>query len=275
MAIRSILVAFNGSPGSESALRAALSLARDSDATVTGVLAHGVARARNHLAPWLTQELDQMIARQEAEARAGIEARFRGIVGEADRDRAAFVDVTADPTAAISDFARTYDLVCMGRYEAEAGAEHFAPSPDVVALQCGRPVLITPPDRDCAAHFASAVLAWDGKRAAARAMGDAVALLAPGARITVVSVGEDEADYRRPHRDPVTQLSRHGFDATFRLLPASRRGVADALLSAVSEVGAEMMVMGAYEHSKFSEDLIGGVTAHVLRHAKTPVLMAH
>ncbi len=275
MAIRSILAAFNGAPSAESALRAALSLAREREAFVTGVLAHGVARARAHLSPWLTDELDRMIARQEAEAREAIESKFWEIVGADMKDHAAFADVAADPSAAVADYARAADLVCIGRYEAQAGAEHYAPSPDVVALQCGRPVLITPPDCACAARFASAVIAWDGKRAAARALGDAIHLLAPGAAVRVVSVGDDETAYRREHRDPVTQLGRHGFDAEFKLLSAHRKGIAQALLDAVADAGAEMLVMGAYEHSKFSEDLLGGVTAHVLRHAPTPVLMAH
>jgi nucleotide-binding universal stress UspA family protein len=275
MAIKSILAPFNGAPSARSALALSMALARRRDAAVTGVLAHGVARARSQLAPWLTEELDRVIAQQEETARADIARMFWETVGEAERDRAAFVDVTGDPTAAVVDFARTYDLVVIGRFDAEAGAEHFAPSPDVVALQCGRPVLIVPPEYEGDGGFGHAVLAWDGKRAAARALGDAIHLLPEGAKVTVVSIGEDEAPYRREHRDPVAQLRRHGFDAEFVLITAGRRGIADALLDAVGKVGASLMIMGAYEHSKFSEDLIGGVTARVLRSAGVPTLMAH
>ena len=275
MAIKSILAAFNGEPTARAALALAVHLAHQRDAHLTGVLAHGVARARSQLAPWLTEELDRVIQSREAEARKDIARRFWEIVGEADKSRAAFFDVTGDPTAAMVDFARTYDLVVMGRFEVEAGAEHFAASPDVVALQCGRPVLIAPPEHEGGADFNRAVLAWDGKRAAARALGDAIHLLPPKARVTVVSVGESEDAYRRPERDPVEQLRRHGFDADFKLLAASRRGIADALLAAADEAGADLMVMGAYEHSKFSEDLIGGVTARVLKGATVPTLMAH
>jgi nucleotide-binding universal stress UspA family protein len=275
MAIKSILAPFNGAPSARSALALAMALAHKRDAVVTGVLAHGVARARSQLAPWLTEELDRVIQQQEETARADIARQFWETVGAADKHRAAFVDVTGDPTGAIVDFARTYDLVVIGRFEAEAGHEHFAPSPDVVALQCGRPVLIVPPEYEGDGAFAHAVLAWDGKRAAARALGDAIHLLPPGGKVTVVSIGDYEESYRREHRDPVMQLRRHGFDADFRLISAGRRGVAEALLGACQDVGASLMVMGAYEHSKFSEDLIGGVTARVLRSAGVPSLMAH
>ncbi|TVQ52615.1 MAG: hypothetical protein EA355_14790 [Rhodobacteraceae bacterium] len=276
MAIKSILVAFNGAPASRSALALAVSLAAEREAQVTGVLAHGVARARSSMAPWLTSELDTMLGQKEAEIRAEIARAFWEAAG-GERPGVSFVDVTGDPTGAVVDFARTYDIVVMGRFEQEAGAEHFAPSPDVVALQSGRPVLITPPDCADFSSASRAVLAWDGKRASARALADAVHVLPAGAHVTVVSVGdeEDEEDYRRAHRDPVAQLRRHGFDAEFLMIPARRRAIGEALLSTCAEIGAGLLIMGAYEHSKFSEDLIGGVTARVLRDSPIPVLMAH
>jgi nucleotide-binding universal stress UspA family protein len=276
MAIKSILAAFNGTPSSRSALALAVALAAEREAHVTGVLAHGVARARSSMAPWLTSELDHMLGQQEAAARADIAGQFWAAAG-GERAGFAFLDVTGDPTSVVSDVARTYDIVVMGRFEQEAGAEHFAPSPDVVALQSGRPVLIVPPGHHDLAGASRAVLAWDGKRASARALADAVHVLPAGAHVTVVSVGdeEDEADYRREHRDPVIQLRRHGFEAEFLMIPPRRRAIGEALLSTCAEVGASLLVMGAYEHSKFSEDLIGGVTARVLREAPLPVLMAH
>lgn len=276
MAIKSILVAFNGTPASQSALGLAMALAAEREAQVTGVLAHGVARARSSMAPWLSTELDHMLGQQEATARAEIAGQFWQAAG-GERPGVAFVDVTGDPTGAVVDFARTYDIVVMGRFEQEAGAEHFAPSPDVVALQSGRPVLIVPPGQVDLSKASRAMLAWDGKRASARALADAVHVLPAGAHVTVVSVGdeEDENDYRREHRDPVAQLRRHGFAAEFLMIPPRRRAIGEALLSTCADVGAGLLVMGAYEHSKFSEDLIGGVTARVLREAPMPVLMAH
>jgi nucleotide-binding universal stress UspA family protein len=163
----------------------------------------------------------------------------------------------------------------MGRWDDSVGPMNFAPSPSVVALQSGRPVVITPPGPSQRPFGDGAVLAWDGKRASARALADAMPLLTPGAPVTVLSIGADEAHLRGPGRDPVEQLRRHGFDARFRLKPAGREGIAATLLGEVEALGAGVLVMGAYEHSKFGEDLIGGVTATILAEARVPVLMAH
>jgi nucleotide-binding universal stress UspA family protein len=275
MTIRSVLVAYNGAPAADAALALAFDLASHDAAQVVGMLAHGAGRARLQLASWLTAELDRMVAKQEAEARAEIEARFWKAVPTAAKDRAAFLDVAADPDETILNYAHTYDVVAIGRADESFGPAHFAASPSVIALECGRPVLIAPPGPPVRPLSAGAVLAWDGKRASARAMADAMTVLPRGARVTVVSIGEDEARLRGPHRDPVEHLRRHGFDASFRLKPAARGGVAATLLGEVEALGAGLLVMGAYEHSKFGEDLVGGVTATILNGAPTPVLMAH
>lgn len=275
MAVKSVLIAFNGTPAAVSALRLALGFRASDGAHVTGVLAHGATRGHAQIAPWLTGELQRMIAVQEDEARAGVAAAFWEGVGEGDRSDVAFLDVAGDPTLSVIELARTRDLVVMGRYDPNAGAEHFAPSPDVVALQGGRPVIVVPPGHQPAPPFRNAVIAWDGRRAAARAMTDAFALLPRDARVTIVAVGEDESAFRGADRDPVAQARRHGLDAAFRLMPPGRQQVAEALLAVCAEIGADLLVMGAYEHSKFSEDIIGGVTTRVLRTAPLPVLLAH
>lgn len=275
MTIRSVLVAYNGTPAADAALALALELGVKNAAQVTGVLAHGASRARVNLASWITAELDRMVAKQEAEARAEIERRFWEAAPSAAKERIAFLDIAAEPTNAILEYAHTYDVVMMGRWDDSAGPMNFAPSPSVVALQAGRPVIIVPPGPSVRPFGAGAVVAWDGKRASARALADAMPLLTPGAKVTVISIGESEAHLRGPHRDPVEQLRRHGFEAAFRLTPASREGIAATLLGEVETLGAGVLVMGAYEHSKFGEDLIGGVTATILAEARVPVLMAH
>jgi len=70
-------------------------------------------------------------------------------------------------------------------------------------------------------------------------------------------------------------LRRHGIEAEAMVRPADRGGVARTLMEVCQEVGAGLLVMGAYEHSKFSEDILGGVTRDIFDEAPLPVLMSH
>ena len=73
----------------------------------------------------------------------------------------------------------------------------------------------------------------------------------------------------------MTLLERHGVHAVSLHVPRDRRGVARIIDEAAQQVGAELLVMGAFEHSKFSQDLFGGVTHEILKSARIPVLMSH
>ena len=73
----------------------------------------------------------------------------------------------------------------------------------------------------------------------------------------------------------MNHLRRHGCAATLHHKPKASAKIADTILNTALETGAEMVVMGAYEHAKFAEDLFGGVTHSILANAKIPLLLAH
>ena len=132
-----------------------------------------------------------------------------------------------------------------------------------------------PPDYRTARLGDHAAVAWDGKRSAARALADAMLILENKARVTVVTVGARPPAPAPEGRDLMAHLARHGTPAEALHVAPEGRTVGRALLDACAGIGAGLLVMGAYEHSKFGEDLIGGVTNEVMRRAPIPVLMAH
>ncbi|GEM_PF-1771622 len=75
--------------------------------------------------------------------------------------------------------------------------------------------------------------------------------------------------------DVIAYLGRHGIEAQWLHRDAGRRRITHTLLDVCAEVGADMLSMGAYEHSKFTEDLLGGVTRDILTDARLPVMMSH
>lgn len=275
MPLKSILVAFSGDVSSCSALDFALRLQTRYHAHVTGVVWHGPLPLESRHRAFLSKDVATMLTGRADEAAQRIGAEFaEQVAGFGNPDNATFIDLHEVETFSLPRQARAYDLVVMTRHAAEVGREHAEIRPDVVALRSGRPV-ITVPDDYTAQVPAHLVLAWDGKRAAARALGDLLNVMPGTEKVTVVSVAKKPEPKPEAGDDVVAYLARHGVEAEWVHRDAGRRRITHTLLDFCAEVGADMLAMGAYEHSKFSEDLLGGVTRDILSDARLPVMMSH
>ena len=274
MAIKSILAAYSGDAQGSAGLKLALHMARKYDAHLTGVVWHGPSVLESRYRAYMNQDVLDILTQRDAETVAEIRSDFETRIA-AEGVRASFLDLQGHSDFSLADCARGYDIVVMGRRAAEAGREHFTARPDVVALRSGRPLILVPGSYDLPALNEHALVAWDGKRAAARALGDAMHILETKDKVTVLTVGDESAAPRLPGDGVMTLLERHGIAAEHLVRPAGRGGIAQTLLAACKEVDAGLLVMGAYEHSKFSEDLLGGVTRDIFDHATVPVLMSH
>jgi nucleotide-binding universal stress UspA family protein len=93
--------------------------------------------------------------------------------------------------------------------------------------------------------------------------------------VAILSVGRDAEDIEERSEELITHLARHGLNATKELLTQTTLTPAEAALSRVADLGADLMVMGAYGHSRLRETILGGMTRDILRHMTVPVLMAH
>jgi nucleotide-binding universal stress UspA family protein len=147
-----------------------------------------------------------------------------------------------------------------------------------VLLSTGRPTLVVPRSgrTDLAADLA--IIGWSGKREAARAAFDSLPLLKRARKVRIVWV-DPEMEYPHPGSLPgaelATVLSRHGIDAAVKPISTGGRDAGETLLTAVADSGAELLVMGAYGHSRLSEMILGGATKSVLKGMRCPVLFSH
>jgi nucleotide-binding universal stress UspA family protein len=128
----------------------------------------------------------------------------------------------------------------------------------------GRPLVLAPRD-GTAALPRRALIAWDGTHAAARAMQDALALLAPGSEAIVARVTDDKAlRMDQSGIEAAHHLSRHGLKASFREIPRDGRDIYDALVSTATKADCDLIVAGAVRHSPIHELIYGSVTGRVL-----------
>ncbi|MEM8956851.1 MAG: universal stress protein [Pseudomonadota bacterium] len=270
--MKSIVVAFDGTQGACAALRYASALAGPGGGYVTAVLAHASTESYAAQGNWIPSEVRQILGevndRIVGEAKAAFEAEAATLdLG----DRLAFEALPGRVDDVLARRARASDLLVAPRPTGEADIRMLQ-HPDQIALRSGRPLLIIPADAVPNHAPARTVIAWDGKRAAARALADALPLLAPGSEVTLLTVGPLVPSV--PSEVILTHLSRHGFDARQLTRPADG-SIANTLIAYCDETRPELLVLGAYEHSKFQVELMGGATTEVLRRADLPVLMSH
>lgn len=141
----------------------------------------------------------------------------------------------------------------------------------------GRPVIIVPAAPEKLTLKGTIVAAWDGSAEAARAINDALIFLKPAARV-VLLVGvtaDDGAERTPPTDDMVAHLKRHGVKAEAMRVKVSEGDVGRLLLTTAKDLGADLLVMGAFHHSRWREFILGGVTLTVLEQATIPLFMAH
>jgi nucleotide-binding universal stress UspA family protein len=147
-----------------------------------------------------------------------------------------------------------------------------------VALSAGRPVLVVPhfgPPRNLGSNV---LVAWNASREASRAVNDAMPFLRRANKVTVLAVDPQrggDAHREIPSADIALHLSRHGVKPEAAQVAAPEIEAGEIILSQASRLGANLIVIGAYGHSRFREYIFGGVTRHLLRHMTVPVLMSH
>lgn len=145
-------------------------------------------------------------------------------------------------------------------------------------FQAGRPVLFVPPDVKVTLRPKTILLAWDSRPSAAHAARDALEMMrmAQSVHVTMVDpVAASRVSGDEPGADIATYLARHGINVSVDTLPSSGRFVVETLHRHAVDINADMIVMGAYGHSKLLQLILGGVTKSMFKEAKFPILMAH
>lgn len=147
-----------------------------------------------------------------------------------------------------------------------------------VLRTCRLPTLILPPGWNHDARFSRVLVAWDGSAEATRAIHAALPFLQGARRIVLLDGGRPhgpEDECYLPHFEPFVYMSRHGVEADPMCVDVAARTAGAALLKKAEQVGADLLVMGAYGHSPLRDRAIGGATRQVLEHAQIPVFLQH
>jgi len=174
--------------------------------------------------------------------------------------------------------ARRADLSIVTRAARPASDRARADLLDAVLFGSGRPVLLMPPDWRGERLFDTVVIGWDAKREAARAVHDALPLLALARDVVIATVDAKPSSSGHgatPGKDLAAHLARHGVSVRVNNVDGMGRSDGRALLDCAIAVGADMLVLGAYGHGRAEQWLLGGVTRELTLNSPIPLFMSH
>jgi nucleotide-binding universal stress UspA family protein len=215
---------------------------------------------------------------------AEAEARSRAVGGELSRHVATIVNrlsvplwqetFASHPAAAgelLAVAAQTHDMTLMP-IDGEAGEQKAVA--EAILFQSGGPVVLFG-THDAPVHLEVVVSAWDGHRAAARALRDALPLLEKANRVILLTVTDDKPIAEASVAAARHFLAQHGIEAVHEQIARGDREIGDALQEAALTRDAGLLVMGGYGHNRLREFVLGGATQRVLSDVRLPILMSH
>jgi nucleotide-binding universal stress UspA family protein len=235
----------------------------------------GVAARHIAVPPYFEMPPDGVASIIEIEERTAaedigkVEALFRRVVGA--RERIEWRHALTPATDYVLQQARAADLIVVGLPGRDGRAlGSMGPDGGDLVMDVGRPVLFVPPHIDNLSAK-RIVVGWKDSREARRAAWDGLPFLKRAEKVFVVSVDvdNDSAD------DVARYLGCHGVEACVLVRPGSTSTVADEIVRIAEQEGADLIVCGAYGHSRMREWIFGGVTRDLLDHAPLCCLMTH
>lgn len=273
MAYKDILVHVGGTAYAERA-RVAAQLAEAHGAHVVGLHVTQPPDVPPYVEAQLTAEVllaqERFAAEDREKSKAAFDAAMKGATVSAE-----WRAVEGDAVDVLQLHGRHADLVVLGQTDPDAPATVNLNFAGRVVLSLGRPVLTVPYVGKFETLGERVLVAWDGSRTAARALGDALPLLQMAKAVSVLSLDPDESHAAMAGVDIAGHLARHGVNVEAQHMRSGEIGAGAALLSRAADFGADMLVMGAYGHARWRELVLGGVTEHMLDHMTVPVFMSH
>lgn len=274
MALKDLLVCLDPHPSVDARVKLAVALARRDGAHIVGLHVVPPSPMPAYYTPE-TVEISQNLRKKAADSfkrsvgrkfndtlrREGLQGELRIVEGEVDEDATLH--------------ARYADLAILGQPDPDRPFES-AVSPDHVVLYSGRPALVVPYIGFSGTVGERVIVAWNAGREASRAVNDALPLLTRAKVVRILAINPERAGTHGEEigADIALHLARHGVKTDVSVL-GSDIGEPDMLLSQAADFSADLIVMGAYGHSRARELILGGMTRHLLHHMTVPVFMSH
>ncbi|SCY97229.1 universal stress protein [Microvirga guangxiensis] len=277
--IRDVMVHLDGSPEDEIRLEYGQTLASGEGAHLIGIFTNllpdlSTAMPFDGGAAAVVQivtELEQQ-ARKDGDATAGrLADRITRLPVPTELRR--FDETFGTMSIRVAEQARYADLFVATRPYGAGDTPVWLDLVEAVLFGSGRGLLVVPPGHRQSGPVRTVLVAWNGSREAARALGEGLGFIQDAARTVVLMI--DPKGNALMGQDIERHLARHGVTAEIVAVESRGRRVADVVLDEARRVSADLVVMGGYGHTRLREQVFGGATLDMLTISDRPVLLAH
>jgi len=279
MAIKDLLVAYDGNEASQKAVQFAVQMAKKYDASVTGLHIYRTEKYESHVRRWIPENVLKTVRQAEQDVEASIESQFHKQVEESGLGgKAKWISTEGVPDVLMPRYVRYFDMLILGQFTDVEHTRSGTLNAEELLLRSGKPLIVVPKSYQVRPFNEEAVVAWDGSRSAARALTDAMQILETKEKLDVlrlISSDEDESKRVLPEHDLIAHLQAHGINANLVQLKTGRGAAGQTILKHCEETQPDVLVMGAYGRGKFGTILFGSTAQHVLKNMVVPVFMSH
>ncbi len=276
--IKDIILHLERDPARDFVRDFAASIADRFTAHLTGVSFAFTANIPNYVMPdFPASVLANLVTESETAARGAID-RFELAMKRSglSAEPRLVLQSESGPARSFSGMARHFDLSIMMQSEHDSGVNNDVLI-EATLFDSGRPLIVVPYIQQDELKLDRVVCCWDGSRAAARAINDALPLLGKANVVELLIVENEKTAKERVIRGAEIgrHLARHNLKVEVRALPAADVDVANTILSYAADCSANLLVMGGYGHSRLREFVLGGATRGILSSMTVPVFMSH
>ncbi|MAZ01995.1 MAG: hypothetical protein CMN56_02545 [Sneathiella sp.] len=274
MSIKTVLLHLNNDQQLDARIETALGLAVEHDAHLIGLYTIAQVTVPTSFMGYVPPEFIEQSRKTEEENAAASKSKLESLAAKVDKQVEVIVEEGYAPDI-INHHALAADIVVVGQgdpdEENNTQSRYIA---EEIVVSSPRPVLIIPAAGNYRNFGKHVMVGWNNTRESSRALHEALPFLKLAEKVTLLSVNaaEDEEDETK---HILAHLERHGIKAEYKSGRWPDLSVGDAILDALVDYSADMLVMGAYGHSRLREMILGGATKNILEHMTAPVLFAH
>jgi nucleotide-binding universal stress UspA family protein len=277
MAIKNIIVHVDNTAACENRINTAIELATRHDAGLTSIYVIPTYPMPTYYEAQISLEILAEVDKSSQKSAKQAQHKYERMAGDAGLATKTIIE-EGDLISVLSEHARYADLILLGQDDGDDPLNLGEALADNIVLEGGTPCLVIPCKPTKTQTGKRILVAWNASREAARAIKDALPVLKQAEYIELLSVDSAHLEVGEntvQGKDIQAYLTRHGIAAGHYIEPDKDISPGDAILARVSETDTDMIVMGAYGHSRLRETILGGATRKILKQMTVPVFISH